>query len=136
MEILELRGEAVSQALDQLKEAFDILEKNKRSYMYKTARDSLIQRFEFSFDAFWKYLKEYLSDHRKVQVEFPSPNKTFRTCFEQKVITDDERKILIDSTRDRNLTSHTYNEILAEQVSERVVEYYKAMHAIVDRLGV
>jgi len=136
MEILELRGETVSQALGQLKEAFDILEKNKHSYMYKTARDSLIQRFEFSFDAFWKYLKEYLRDDRKIEVEFASPNKTFRTCYEQKVITNEERKILIDSTRDRNLTSHTYNEKLAEQISKRIVEYYEVMRTIIDRLGV
>jgi len=135
MEVLEVRHKAVSEALEQLEKALGIFEENKYPDMYDIVRDSSIQRFEFSFDAFWKYLKEYLSDHRKVQVEFPSPNKTFRTCYEQKLITNDERKILIDSTKDRNLTSHTYNEILAEQVSERIVEYYKVMRAVVDRLG-
>jgi len=136
MEVLEVRHKAVSEALEQLEKALGIFEENKYPDMYDIVRDSSIQRFEFSFDAFWKYLKEYLSDHRKVQVEFPSPNKTFRTCYEQKLITNDERKILIDSTKDRNLTSHTYNEILAEQVSERIVEYYEVMRAVVDRLGV
>ena len=135
MEILEFRYKAISQALGQLEKSLSIFKENKYPDMYETARDSLIQRFEFSFDAFWKYLKEYLRDNRKVQVDFPSPNKTFRTCYEQKVIFDDEYKILIDSTRDRNLSSHTYNEKLAEQISERIMSYYETMQVVVDRLN-
>jgi len=135
MEILELKIKAVSQALGKLKEVLDMFKENKYSDMYKVTRDFLIQRFEFGFDTFWRHFKEYLRDNRKVVVEFLSHNKTFRTCFEQKVITDNERNILTDSTRDRNLTSHTYNEKLAEQISKRIVEYYQVMRVVVDRLG-
>lgn len=135
METIKTRCDATVQALSQLKKSLDTIQKNKYPEIYEQLRDSLIQRFEFSFDSLWKYLKEYLRDDRKVELDYPSPNKTFKTCYDQKVITKEELEVLLDSTRDRNLTSHTYSEKLAEKISKRVISsYYETMKTIVDRL--
>jgi len=134
METLETRYSATSKALEQLKKSLDTIKEDKYPDLYEQLRDSLIQRFEFSFDTLWKYLKEYLKEIRKVELEYPSPNKTFRKCYEQKLISKEELNSLTDSTADRNLTSHTYNEKLAEQISKRISEYYETMNSIVSKL--
>ena len=87
METLETRCLAVSKALVQLKKSLDTINQNKYPDLYEQLRDSLIQRFEFTFDAFWKYLKEYLREIRKVELEYSAPNRAFRVCYEQELIS-------------------------------------------------
>ena len=67
MGTLKLKHEQISSALDRLEEALSLLDKIKKQAqnidftseeaLYRTFRDSQIQRFEFSVDLFWKYLK-------------------------------------------------------------------------------
>lgn len=40
---------------------------------YTLMRDGLIQRFEYSIDSFWKFLKMYLEEVQKVSIEPASP---------------------------------------------------------------
>ena len=134
METLETRYTSTSKALEQLKKSLDTIQENKYPELYEQLRDSLIKRFEFSFDTMWKYLKEYLKEIRKTEVQYPSPNRVFRKSYEQKLISEQKLNILLDATTDRNLTSHTYNEKLAEQISKRISEYYDTMKSIIDKL--
>ena len=76
-------------------------------------RDSLIQRFEFTYELTHKTLKEFMK-YLGVTLEnsFPRTN----------LISDDQ--VWINLLEDRNCTSHIYNENLADEVARRIVDKY------------
>lgn len=81
-------------------------------------RDSAIQRFEFTFELFWKSLKAYAEESG---VEAYSPRDSVRTAFQLGVIQ--EHSDWFRMLEDRNLTSHTYNEATAETIYSHLSTY-------------
>ena len=78
-------------------------------------RDAAIQRFEFSFELAWEAIQEAL---KKEGLGCQSPKSCLRAAFAQGWIEDeDAARAMLD---DRNLTSHTYNEALAQVVFDRL----------------
>ena len=130
MEILIIRRNSVAQALKQLSSSLSKLEHKKYMVDYEELRDSIIQRFEFSIDTFWKFLKEYLEIKRQVIFDSISPRRVFRACLEAHLITDEEFLNLLDIIEDRNRTSHTYSEKIAEEILQRTPGYYNLMYTI------
>jgi nucleotidyltransferase substrate binding protein (TIGR01987 family) len=83
-------------------------------------RDSAIQRFEFTFELFWKSLKAYAEESG---VEAFSPKDSVRTAFQLGVIPD--HPDWFQMLEDRNLTSHTYNEARAEAIYSHLPTYLR-----------
>lgn len=81
-------------------------------------RDSAIQRFEFTFELLWKSLKGYAEESG---VEAYSPRDSLRTAFQLGVIQDSPD--WFQMLQDRNLTSHTYNEVTAEAIYSHLPAY-------------
>lgn len=82
-------------------------------------RDSVVQRFEFSFELAWKVLKLYLEFLGRGQYNSP------RECIlagAQVGVIDNSAKWL-DYLRDRNISTHAYSEDLADQVYESAAEF-------------
>ena len=71
-------------------------------------RDSVIQRFEFSWELAWKVLKLRLS---YLGVEALNPREVIRQSVQMGVIKDGNA--WTEAQRQRNLTSHTYDEALS-----------------------
>jgi len=130
--------------MERLKKSFETLQKayialSKDIMLYETGdrkyiiqfRGSLIQNFEICFDLTWKYLKVYLSEMHGLEVA--SPKKVFQECKTQKITTRAQTDKLLDMTSDRNLTTHTYNEDLADQIAAKIPEYYKLMVAVIEK---
>ncbi len=80
----------------------------------KTAitRDAAIQRFEFSFDLAWKVIKTVLEEKKGIICN--SPNECIREAYQQKFIEYDKKWMQV--LKNRNLTAHTYNEKLIEEI--------------------
>lgn len=83
-------------------------------------RDSAIQRFEFTFELFWKSLKAYAEESG---VEAYSPRDTFRTAFQLGLLQEDGA--WFQMLADRNLTSHTYNEATANSIFAHLPAYLR-----------
>lgn len=111
-------------ALVRLEEVLNLREEDE------IIRDSAIQRFEFTFDLAWKSLKDYI---REVHgLECASPKSCIRLAFSLGLIEHDEYWLKICDFR--NLTSHTYNEDLAEKIYRelpKVLEYFKRLYRII-----
>lgn len=75
-------------------------------------RDSVIQRFEFSWELAWKLLKIRLS---QLGIEALNPREVFRQALAAGLI--DDGNAWSEAQRQRNLTSHTYDEALSIAVS-------------------
>ena len=96
-------------------------------------RDALIQRFEYSTEAFWKYLKAYLQTEHNLSAN--SPREVIRTGLTAKLYIEEMSQELLQMLDDRNLTSHTYVEQLAESIAHRIPDYSKNMSQVMTRLS-
>jgi len=95
-------------------------------------RDAAIQRFEYTFEAFWKALQVYL---REVEgLEGASPKGVIRLVREVGLLGEEEARLALGMVDDRNLTVHTYNESLAQAIFRRLPEYTRLMEQVLGRL--
>lgn len=103
--------DSLSKSIERLK---DILKEEKTI----ANRDSAIQRFEFTSELSWKMMQKFL---RENGIVCRSPKICLEESFKYGLIEDDKR--WIEMLKDRNLTSHTYDEETAEAVYERLPGY-------------
>jgi nucleotidyltransferase substrate binding protein (TIGR01987 family) len=101
--------------------------------LYEPLRDSLIKRFEYCIDMFWKMLREYIIEEHGIDVP-ASPKAVIKVAVDLYIITDDQHKLFVSAINDRNLTSHSYHEEVAQQIASHVIYYYQNMHALVKKL--
>jgi uncharacterized protein YutE (UPF0331/DUF86 family) len=67
-------------------------------------------------------------------IEVASPKKTFQELFKQKSISQEETTALIGMAEDRNTTTHMYDEVIIEQLSNKMKAHYVLMNTIIRRL--
>ncbi|MFN4232292.1 MULTISPECIES: nucleotidyltransferase substrate binding protein [Thermus] len=92
-------------------------------------RDSAIQRFEFTFELAWKVLKEYLEYQG---IEARSPRAAIRSAFQVGLLPEDPG--WLEMLELRNLTSHTYDEALAEKVYGELPNTLERFRHLLQRL--
>jgi nucleotidyltransferase substrate binding protein (TIGR01987 family) len=80
----------------------------------------LIQAFEYTYELAWNTLKDYLEDQGETEIH--GSRDAFRMAFQRGLIEDGEA--WMDMVRSRTLTSHTYNEEIAKQISSAVSQKY------------
>lgn len=125
MEKLNFRIEEFEKALNSLKEVL------KEPYSV-IVRDSTIKRFEYTFDLMWKSLKDYLNFSEGILCN--SPKKCFREAFNVGIIDEEQTIMLIEMTDDRNLTSHTYIEKVAENIYSKIKTYVGLLEFILGKI--
>ncbi len=106
-------------SLNKLKKAFSTLKDGVLQAKTQLEKDGVIQRFEYTFELFWKTLKIILS---YLGIECYSPRNCIKEAFRQGLIEDDE--IFLDMLEDRNLSSHIYEEDSVEEIFRRIKEVY------------
>ncbi len=116
MRSIEFKYMNLKKAYGKLKEVSDIYDgKNE------IIRDSLIQRFEFTYELTHKTMKEFMK-YLGVTLENSFPRTIFKKAYVNNLISND--KVWINLLEDRNSTSHIYNENLANEVADRIIKYY------------
>jgi len=103
-----------------LKTLENAVELSKTRPLSNLEEQGLIQGFEFTFELAWKLLKDYLS--AKGFSNFHGSRDTFRLAFNEGLILDG--KLWMEMIDDRNRTSHTYDETVANAISSFVVSDY------------
>lgn len=117
-----------------LQEALKLLDNPAYQQIYKSLRDSAIQRFEYTIDIFWKFLKVYMQEELNVSLDSNTPRFVLREAVHAQLINEEEAELFIAGIADRNLTSHTYQEHVAEQIIHQIPSYYTAMKTVTDRI--
>ena len=118
----------LEKALNRLKEAVEKAQKSKGSRNYEFFRDSSIQRFEFSVELLWKTVKKFLEV--KEGISCRSPKSCIREFFSAGYLSEDETYKLLQMIDDRNKTSHTYHEEVAEEIFENLKDYLPLMEKV------
>ena len=118
-----------------LKKAYTRLKEVSEIYDGKDdiIRDSLIQRFEFTYELTHKTLKEFMK-YVGITLENSFPRSIYKKAYVNNLISDD--KVWISLLEDRNSTSYIYSENMANEIADRIVnEYAHAIGELVDNLG-
>ncbi len=125
IERLKERMEDYHKAVTRLKEALDEDFSNPLVY------DGVIQRFEFCYELAWKLMKAYLEYEGRTPAN--SPRASFKEAFAAGLIVDGD--VWIEMIDAHNLTVHTYNELIAQEIYTKVKEkYYWAFKALAERM--
>lgn len=123
---------------DQIKKSFDRLEKAIAALKVMVIKpmesdrsniDATIQRFEFTVELYWKLLKRLL-EAKGVIVQYPKD--VLREAYAGGLI--DDEAIWLNMLKDRNLSSHTYNEELADEIYGHIKQYFPIFQKTFEKL--
>lgn len=108
-------------ALARLSQAVEIVS-NRREHdenVDELLKEGLIQRFEYTHELAWKVMKDYAEYQGFTEIR--GSRDAFRLALQMGII---DRREWMDSIADRNLTSHNYDDEVAEEVYETIVTVY------------
>ncbi|MBI4669001.1 MAG: nucleotidyltransferase substrate binding protein [Elusimicrobia bacterium] len=111
--------EELDYALNKFKNALKSLNEGIVRARDELDKDGVIQRFEFTFEQFWKYLKYFLEDKG---FDAKSPKDCLGLTFRLGFIKDE--KVFLDMLEDRNKTSHLYDEEESEEIYRKIKKIY------------
>lgn len=112
----------IESALRQVKEALD-LEPTQIN------KDGTIQRFEFTYELAWRLMQECARFQGR---EVNSPRQAIRVAGELGLIDSVEAWLSYISAR--NLTTHTYQRSVADEVYSGIGEFYQACVDMAERV--
>lgn len=107
---LQIIQNDLDRAIKSLKEALSVPEMENRLNI-----DACIQRFEFTIELFWKFLKKILELDGKIVIQ---PKSILREAFASSLIENET--LWISMLDDWNMTSHSYNEDLADEIYHNI----------------
>ncbi|OHB89370.1 MAG: nucleotidyltransferase [Planctomycetes bacterium RIFCSPHIGHO2_02_FULL_52_58] len=124
--------ERLRQRYEDAKRALKTLEEVINEPYSLVVRDATIQRFEYTFEAVWKFLREYLRN--KEGIICNSPKSCFRETFGLGFLKEEEAAEFLEMTDRRNETSHTYKEEVAQLIYSKTKGYFFLMQNLVNKL--
>lgn len=110
-----------SRALSKLRQAIDIVSAKPDFVEAIDAllQEGVIQRFEYTHELAWKVMKDYAEYQGYTDVK--GSRDAMRKAFEMGLIDD---KRWMNSIADRNLTSHNYDDEVANEIFRNIVNIY------------
>lgn len=105
-------------AVKRLNEVNIEYKKHSDSLIYQ---DSLIKRFEFTFELSWKSLKEYLSE-QGFKLTISSPKGIIAAAYQENIINNEQ--IWLDMLESRNLSAHDYGQDFSAEIANSICYRY------------
>jgi nucleotidyltransferase substrate binding protein (TIGR01987 family) len=91
----------------------------------------LIQSFEYNYELSWNVIKDFYQAQGEVNIQ--GSRDAIRLAFNRGLI--DEGDTWMKMVKSRTLTSHTYNEDTAQEISEAIISsYYSEFVKLKDQL--
>jgi nucleotidyltransferase substrate binding protein (TIGR01987 family) len=118
------------QALATLDEA---LAAHARAPEDKFIRDACIQRFEYTYELAGKMLRRYLEASESAGVRELSFPSLIRLGYERGLLAE-SWDVWTEFRDARNATSHTYNEVKANDVAARIPGFAVAAHFLIAQI--
>jgi nucleotidyltransferase substrate binding protein (TIGR01987 family) len=113
----------LGKALSRLNEALQI-QNPDQLYI-----DGTIQRFEFALELYWKTLKRLLATEG---IETDTPKATLKEAYQIGWLHDETAWLKM--LEDRNLTSHVYDETIANRIFQDIKKYFPEMQLVFQEL--
>lgn len=110
-------------ALSRLREALEVDTPNSLII------DGTIQRFEFCLELYWKTLKRMLALEG---IQTDTPKNTLKEAYQLGWLHDETA--WLQMLRDRNQTSHAYDEEMAQRIYNDIKQYFGEMEQVFSEL--
>ncbi|NFI56512.1 nucleotidyltransferase substrate binding protein [Clostridium sp. ZS6] len=119
------------QRFENFDKSYKLLKKySNKPIITELERAGIIQFFEMTFELAWKVLKDYLESEGYM---VKSPRETVKQAFQTGLI--DNGHIWIDALSNRKLTTHTYDEKLADKMTKEIlISYLPELDKMYNRL--
>jgi nucleotidyltransferase substrate binding protein (TIGR01987 family) len=125
-----MEREELKYAIAKLEDAFGRLKEGVLLAQDELAEDGVIQRFEFTFELFWKTLRIFLQDKGIIS---RTPRDTFKEAFRIEWLDNEE--VFLNMLEDRNKTSHIYDKKVSREIFERIKnDYLLAIEKVLGKL--
>ncbi|CAC9444464.1 hypothetical protein [uncultured Gammaproteobacteria bacterium] len=105
----------------------EVLLENKTDIVW----DSAIKRYEICYELSWKSIQEQLKNEGLEVCN--SPKNCFKQAFKLGLIEEEE--MFADMVQNRNLTTHTYNEDLADKIYAQLEGYLQILTNLAKNIG-
>lgn len=102
-------------ALSQLEKFYD-----KGEELNKMEEQGMIKTFEYTYELAWNTIKDFYENQGEAGIQ--GSRDAFNLAFQRGLISDGET--WMQMLKDRNRTSHTYNEETADEISESILTRY------------
>lgn len=120
----------ISYALTNLERSWKRLKEGVEKTTDQLDEDGVIQRFEFTFEVFWKTLKVLL---KAKGLETKTPKDALKEAFRLEWL--DDESLFLDMLDDRNKTSHIYDENESRKIYKRIsADYADAIGRVLHKL--
>lgn len=114
-----------------LKELMDAVNLSKKRDLSKLEEQGLIQSFEYNYELAWNCLKDICEEQGVMDII--GSKDAIRYAFKRGLIVHGE--LWMDMIKSRINTSHTYNKILAHEISKKIInDYYPEFIALQEAL--
>lgn len=120
---------AFEKALARLTEVIEI---SQQRSLNQFECDSLIKRFEFSYEMAWKLMMSYEKENGVA--ELLGSKDVIRRAFKMSLI--DNGEAWLEMIDDRNKTSHLYDEEMAADITDEIINtYYPLFNTLHDKFS-
>ena len=142
-EVVRIKKDQISKMLATLRAAIELHDERLRELqpkewhedvLLRAFHDSMIQRFEYTIDGFWKFLRVYLEQEQGFPVIENGPKSVVRSAVTARMVTEQEADALMQLIKERNKTSHIYHEEIADEVALHIPSAHRLIALIADRL--
>lgn len=99
------------------------VESNRINDLSELEKEGLIQRFEYTHELAWNVMKDFL-EYEGITAIIGLRGAT-RQAFAKGIITDGDG--WMDMIHSRNLTSHSYNEAIVEEIVVKIMNTYNSL---------
>ena len=102
-------------ALSQLEKFID-----KGEDLNKLEEQGMIKAFEYTYELAWNTIKDFYENQAETGIQ--GSRDAISLAFKRGLIQDGD--VWMEMLKDRNRTSHTYNEEVAEEIAEHILSLY------------
>ena len=131
----EQRFSNFTKAMDKLRQSVAYIHENfevdnnedtEDGVLDEMIKEGLIQRFEYTHELAWNVMKDFFEQEGNTTLM--GSRSATREAFKKGIITDGEN--WMDMISSRNLTTHTYNEVVAEEITSKITSTYYPLFKI------
>jgi nucleotidyltransferase substrate binding protein (TIGR01987 family) len=125
---MKLKLTSLKKAIGRLKEAIEFSHSDmalQNEKLFEQFRNSVIQCFEFTYELSWKMLK------RQLELDVPTPSiideLSYNDMIREAAVRGyiDEPVQWIKYRKERNITSHAYDEKLSQEIYKTAIQFLK-----------
>ena len=117
-------------SLKPLKDAANSLQLAVKKPKDEFIRDSVIQRFEYTFELAWKTLKRYFEMNNQLRED--NVRNLIREAARQNLISNVDK--WFEYLKARNLTSHIYSSKVADLVYDTAIDFSQEISPLIEKL--